>query len=44
MVAGPLVILQALPEASVVVLHEAPVQNHLQLACEAWRGGAIRGA
>lgn len=32
-VAGPLVVLQALPQATVIILHEAPVQNDLQLAC-----------
>lgn len=37
-VAGPLVVLQALPQATVVILHEAPVQNHLQLAWNLNRG------
>lgn len=32
-VAGPLVVLQPLAQAPVVILHEAPVQDHLQLAC-----------
>lgn len=32
-VAGSLVVLQPLAQAPVVVLHEAPVQDHLQLAC-----------
>lgn len=32
-VAGPLVVLQPLAQAPVVILHEAPVQDDLQLAC-----------
>lgn len=32
-VAGELVVLQPLAQAPVVILHEAPVQDHLQLAC-----------
>lgn len=30
--AGPLVVLQTLSQSAVIILHETPVQNHLQLA------------